>query len=93
MDRRRRIRGLPKKASLESRLRWKLKASFFDLDAAAPSPLLEVGNQALHMEMERTHEFLPEEFFDASDSSDEPYGSSLWQVFPGKFHMFSQKGD
>ena len=43
MDRRRRIRGLPKKASLESRLRWKLKASFFDLDAAAPSPLLEVG--------------------------------------------------
>ena len=26
------------------------------------------GDQALHMEMEKTQEFLPEEFFDASDS-------------------------
>ena len=26
------------------------------------------GDQALHMEMEKTQEFLPEEFFDASES-------------------------
>ena len=51
----------------ESRLRWTLNLHF----SMSTRQYFRLENQALHMEMERTHEFLPEEFFDAPDSSDE----------------------
>lgn len=51
----------------ESRLRWTLNLHF----STSTRQYFCLENQALHMEMERTHEFLPEEFFDAPDSSDE----------------------
>eukprot|EP00434_Breviolum_minutum_P014122 symbB.v1.2.012452.t2/scaffold860.1/size157271/21 len=45
----------------ESRLRWTLNLHF----SMSTRQYFRLENQALHMEMERTHEFLPEEFFDA----------------------------